>query len=423
MKVTTQPFETAHQGWWQGLAWQRARRFADHRSIALVAAALITAFFSPFLSFPFLVLLGLHWGKHAFSTGPSPVQQAHLLEQEELRAQLDESRAENEALRQREGELQAELETAMAQFFAAAQAAGESEDRAGSELAASFTTAADAVVGQIQASLEESDKAVSAAIQSFCSLVESANCLTKVAKEALGESEGGGVSRTISRAQGTLTSVVERMMGNSDTMSSASDAVVELRVVTARLENLLSEIEGLSRQTSLLSLNASIEAARAGSSGRGFAIVAQEVRKLSSRSRETSERTRELTLAITERSRQVETELSERALETRLAGEKSLGEVGELTTEMGDAEALTKSAVETLANGVYEISDQVQRIIKAMQFHDMLRQRLEHSANLLQNYVSPEVAGRITAVGQAPSTDAVEYSAGGADDSMDVVLF
>ena len=77
-------------------------------------------------------------------------------------------------------------------------------------------------------------------------------------------------------------------------VKESSDLMVSINSGTAEITDMIATIANIARQTNLLALNASIEAARAGTHGSGFAVVAQEVRELARTSNESAERIGEL---------------------------------------------------------------------------------------------------------------------------------
>ncbi|MBN9502058.1 MAG: hypothetical protein BGO01_10500 [Armatimonadetes bacterium 55-13] len=259
-----------------------------------------------------------------------------------------------------------------------------SEPSANSEVVAFASTQSEQIKSyyeHIMIALDEAEKAISAAIGAFMEASTDAQALADLAFSRIGGSQGEeGRSETTSVATSTMNDFVSYMLGMAQEVGESATDMQSLAATAGRLPSLLAQIEDVAEQTNLLALNASIEAARAGAAGRSFSVVAEEVRKLSERSRQAAEETREVTGEIMKGSKTIFARLGDAASRSRNEATGAQSEFNELLVTLRAEKDRNQQTISDISERSLAISQSLNRVVTAFQFQDMLRQRLEHIA-------------------------------------------
>ena len=201
------------------------------------------------------------------------------------------------------------------------------------------------------------DDVVQAAEGQDARVVQSASALeemTMTAGEvARNSSEASRIAQetavTAKSGQEVMTQTVDGMQKISGAVVEAANIITTLGRSSDQIGQIVRVIEDIADQTNLLALNAAIEAARAGEQGRGFAVVADEVRKL-------AERTTKATKEIGDMIRQIQQD-TKSAVASMDQGTNQVGQGVELANKTGEALSTIHSMINSTAEMIQHIAN------------------------------------------------------------------
>ncbi|ENM3897366.1 chemotaxis protein [Vibrio cholerae] len=241
----------------------------------------------------------------------------------------------------------------------------------------------------------ETDKVVTAVTEMSATAREVANN-TNETSQAI-----ESANSQIIEAQEEVNRAIEGIGELVHEVNLTSEAIQELSQQTEQITNVLNVIGGIADQTNLLALNAAIEAARAGEQGRGFAVVADEVRSLASRTQNSTQEISDMLSALHQgvskavssmsisQQRGEKTAQESALIKERLAGiSQSVGTIQDMGIQTASAAEQQSAVAEDINQNLVAIQQIVNQLSENLQISESISTRLAQSGQQMGNLVS-----------------------------------
>ncbi|MDO4203897.1 MAG: HAMP domain-containing methyl-accepting chemotaxis protein [Selenomonadaceae bacterium] len=231
-------------------------------------------------------------------------------------------------------------------------AASAEELTAGAHQSAEAATDVAQTVVDVATGMESQVKSVNNVKVNVDTVFEDINQMTEKAKNVTDNSVQ--TKKVAEHGEVLMQGAVKRMESIESTVTATADVVKKLGENSQQIGAIVETISSIADQTNLLALNAAIEAARAGEAGRGFSVVAEEVRKLAEQSQTATEEIKERITNI-----QQDTDAAVSAMEQ---GTVEVGRGTEAIREVGEQFGEILSMVGSIEEQIQDINLSVQTV-------------------------------------------------------------
>ncbi|MEJ2453468.1 MAG: methyl-accepting chemotaxis protein [Candidatus Thiodiazotropha sp.] len=234
--------------------------------------------------------------------------------------------------------------------------------------------------------IDQLKKKIEGDVREITEIAASANQMAQTSSQAADSADEAATAATETRDeshQGLLKvqGAIQQIHGVSESVVQTSTLVGKLQEHSNKIQGIAQVIDGLADQTNLLALNAAIEAARAGENGRGFSVVADEVRGLANKTTTATGEIGEMLKEVKNDTTQAVT-IMESLVQRMSEMVASTEQVGSVLEEIGQYSQQSESKVQQIVASINESASATSHISHSV---DIVREGLERSEHEIQS--------------------------------------